>query len=110
MISRSAGARDVRQRPFSADALLDKIRCRSDQSDSASREGHRAVALTQFDNVAPEDLPEKIRGYRSQHVVVAGDDLEELVPLEEVERRYILRVLSERRDIIARVYFDRIPR
>jgi two-component system response regulator HydG len=27
-------------------------------------------------------------------VVVAGDDLDELVPLEEVERRYILRVLE----------------
>jgi two-component system response regulator HydG len=54
----------------------------------------RAVALTRYDKIAPEDLPEKIRGYRSQHVVVAGDDLDELVPLEEVERRYILRVLE----------------
>jgi two-component system response regulator HydG len=27
-------------------------------------------------------------------VLVAGDDLEELVPLEEVEKRYILKVLQ----------------
>ena len=54
----------------------------------------RAVALTRYDNITPEDLPEKTRGYRSQHVVVAGDDLDELVPLEQVERRYILRVLE----------------
>jgi DNA-binding NtrC family response regulator len=54
----------------------------------------RAVALTRYDSIAPADLSEKIRGYRSQHVVVAGDDLEELAPLEEVERRYILRVLE----------------
>jgi DNA-binding NtrC family response regulator len=54
----------------------------------------RAVALTCYDNIAPEDLPEKIRDYHSKHVVIAGDDLEELAPLEEVERRYILRVLE----------------
>ena len=54
----------------------------------------RAVALTRFEMIGPEDLPEKLRDYRSHHVVVAGDDLDELVPLEEVERRYILRVLE----------------
>jgi len=53
-----------------------------------------AVALTAYDTVRPEDLPERIRGYQAKHVVVAGDNLEELVPLEEVERRYILRVLE----------------
>lgn len=54
----------------------------------------RAVALTRFDHIAADDLPERIRNYESRHIVVAGDDLEELVPLEEVERRYILRVLQ----------------
>jgi two-component system response regulator HydG len=54
----------------------------------------RAVALTRFDHIAAEDLPERIKSYQSQHIVVAGDDLEDLVPLEEVERRYILRVLQ----------------
>jgi DNA-binding NtrC family response regulator len=54
----------------------------------------RAVALTRFDKLTVEDLPEKIRDYRRSHVVLGGDDPAELVPLEEVERRYILHVLQ----------------
>jgi len=54
----------------------------------------RAVALTQFEAIAVDDLPEKIRGYRRSHVLVTSDDPTELVPLEEVERRYILRVME----------------
>ncbi|HEY4013416.1 MAG TPA: sigma-54 dependent transcriptional regulator [Polyangiaceae bacterium] len=54
----------------------------------------RAVALTRFDQVGVEDLPEKVRTYRRSHVLVASDDPSELVPLEEVERRYIARVME----------------
>jgi len=54
----------------------------------------RAVALTRYDQVAADDLPDKIKAYVTEHVLVAGNDLAELVPLEEVERRYILRVLE----------------
>ena len=54
----------------------------------------RAVALTRYDQVAADDLPDKIKAYVTAHVLVAGNDLAELVPLEEVERRYILRVLE----------------
>jgi len=54
----------------------------------------RAVALTRFDHIAADDLPERIKTFEPRHVVVAGDDLEEMVPLEVVERRYILRVLQ----------------
>ncbi len=54
----------------------------------------RAVALTRFEEIRVDDLPEKIRDYRFSHVLVAGNDPAELVPLEEVERRYILRVLE----------------
>jgi len=54
----------------------------------------RGVALTQFDHIRAEDLPERIRKYESRHVLVAGDDLNELVSLQEVEKRYILRVLQ----------------
>lgn len=54
----------------------------------------RAVALTRFEQIVVDDLPEKIRLYRSSHVLVAGDDPSELVPLEEVERRYIARVME----------------
>jgi DNA-binding NtrC family response regulator len=54
----------------------------------------RAVALTRFDKLIVEDLPEKIRDYRSSQVIIGGDDPGELVPLEEVERRYILHALG----------------
>jgi two-component system response regulator HydG len=54
----------------------------------------RAVALTRFDTLTVEDLPEKIRDYRSSQVILASNDPGELVPLEEVERRYILHVLD----------------
>jgi DNA-binding NtrC family response regulator len=54
----------------------------------------RAVALTRWEELAVEDLPEKIRQYSRSHVIVAGDDPSELVPLEEVERRYIVRVME----------------
>ena len=52
------------------------------------------MALTRFTEIVVEDLPEKIRSYRKTHVVVASDDPSELVPLEEIERRYILRALE----------------
>jgi two-component system response regulator HydG len=54
----------------------------------------RAVALTHFEQIAVEDLPEKVRDYRQSHVIVASDDASDLVPMEEVERRYVLRVLE----------------
>ncbi len=54
----------------------------------------RAVALARYDQIGLDDLPEKIRDYQRSHVLVASDDPSELVPLEEVERRYILRVME----------------
>jgi two-component system response regulator HydG len=54
----------------------------------------RAVALTRFDQITVEDLPEKIRNYQSSHVVVASDDPSDLLNMNEVERRYIQRVLK----------------
>jgi DNA-binding NtrC family response regulator len=54
----------------------------------------RAVALTRSESIGSADLPEKIRNYRTSHVLVAATDPSELVPLEEVEKRYILRVLE----------------
>jgi two-component system response regulator HydG len=54
----------------------------------------RAVALTRYDTIVVEDLPEKIREYKSSNIVVATEDASQLLPMEEVERRYILRVLK----------------
>ncbi len=54
----------------------------------------RAVAVTRFEEIAVDDLPERIRSYRASHVVVASDDPTELQSMAEVERRYIARVLE----------------
>jgi two-component system response regulator HydG len=54
----------------------------------------RSVALTRYDQIGVDDLPEKVRSYRSSHVIVAGDDPSELVRMEELERRYIVRVME----------------
>ena len=54
----------------------------------------RAVALASFDHIAVEDLPEKVKNYRSNQVVLTADDPSELVSLEEIERRYVTRVLE----------------
>ena len=54
----------------------------------------RAVALTTYEQITVDDLPEKVRNYSRSHVLIASDDPAELVSLEEVERRYVLRVLE----------------
>jgi two-component system response regulator HydG len=54
----------------------------------------RAVALASFDDIAVGDLPEKIRSYQSTQIVLAGDDPTDLVPLDEMDRRYVARVVE----------------
>jgi two-component system response regulator HydG len=54
----------------------------------------RAVALAQFDQVGVDDLPERVREFKSSRIAIESSDPTELLPMEEVERRYILRVLE----------------
>jgi two-component system response regulator HydG len=54
----------------------------------------RAVALSAGPTIGVEDLPDKVRRYRAQHVVISSDDPSELASMEEVERRYIARVME----------------
>jgi two-component system response regulator HydG len=54
----------------------------------------RAVALARNDTITIDDLPEKILEYRDDRLTLGGTDPEELVTLEDVERRYILHVLK----------------
>jgi DNA-binding NtrC family response regulator len=49
-----------------------------------------AVALARFDRILVEDLPERVRAYRPTRVLLGGEDPTQVLPLEEVERRYIL--------------------
>jgi two-component system response regulator HydG len=54
----------------------------------------RAAAMCSGDDIALEDLPEKVRKYRSEALPVAAQTSEEVVTLDELERRYIDRVLK----------------
>lgn len=53
----------------------------------------RAVALAHFEEVQDEDLPDKIRAQQTRRSL-SGTDLPELLTLEEIERRHVLRVLE----------------
>lgn len=66
----------------------------------------RAVALTTYDTITLDDLPEKIRQHRGGTVFIGGEDPTELVPLEEIENRYIdhvLKAVNQNRTQAARV-------
>jgi two-component system response regulator HydG len=52
------------------------------------------VALARFDHLTVEDLPEKIRAYRADRFVMAANDVDEIISLDEIERRYIIRVIK----------------
>jgi two-component system response regulator HydG len=54
----------------------------------------RAVALARGGQLALQDLPERVRERGARHVIVSVDEPSDIVPLEEMERRYILRVLD----------------
>jgi DNA-binding NtrC family response regulator len=54
----------------------------------------RAVALARFEMLGVDDLPEKLRDYKPSRVIIESEDPSELLPMEEVERRYVLRVLQ----------------
>ena len=54
----------------------------------------RAVALTAHEQLTVDDLPEALRSYRGTQLVLASDHPAELVTAQEVERRYVLRVLE----------------
>jgi len=54
----------------------------------------RAVALTRHDTIIPDDLPERVLRYRQRDIVLGGEDPMELLPMSEIERRYLLHVLD----------------
>lgn len=54
----------------------------------------RAVALTQFDRIGVDDLPERIANFKSSRVTIGVTDPSAILPMDEVERRYITQVLE----------------
>jgi two-component system response regulator HydG len=54
----------------------------------------RAIALARFNAVTADDLPEKIQRHVPDQFVVAIDETTEILPVEELEKRYIRRVIK----------------
>jgi DNA-binding NtrC family response regulator len=54
----------------------------------------RAVALARFDELTLEDLPERVRSYRADQFMMTANEVEEILPLDEIEQRYIARALK----------------
>ncbi len=54
----------------------------------------RAVAMARFREITPEDLPERIRAYRNNRIVISAETMNEIVTVDELERRYIGQVLK----------------
>jgi DNA-binding NtrC family response regulator len=53
----------------------------------------RAVALTRFTRITVEDLPERVRSYESTRITPIDVDAEQVLTIQELEKRYIERVL-----------------
>jgi DNA-binding NtrC family response regulator len=57
----------------------------------------RAVFLSRSKTIEVSDLPESIRNYAGANALPTSFDAANLVPLEEIERRYVLHVLKATR-------------
>ncbi len=55
----------------------------------------RAVALARFDELTVDDLPDKVRAFVAADAPVPGVATDEVLTLDEVERRYVQRVLAQ---------------
>jgi DNA-binding NtrC family response regulator len=53
-----------------------------------------AVALARGSRIELDDLPEKIRSYRADRFTVSANQPEEIITIDELERRYVMRVLT----------------
>ena len=54
----------------------------------------RAVTLARFDQVGVDDLPKRLRDFKSKRVLIDADDPSEMPTLETLERRYVHKVLE----------------
>jgi DNA-binding NtrC family response regulator len=54
----------------------------------------RAVALCRGNEITPSELPEKVRVFQPTRMVVGGDDPSDLITLDEMEQRYVRKVLA----------------
>ena len=54
----------------------------------------RAVALARFGELTVDDLPDRVRAYQADRFVVSVEAATELITMEEVERRYVIRAMT----------------
>ncbi len=54
----------------------------------------RAVALSRFDRIVADDLPQRIRTHRTDRISSGAGEPAEIVTMDELERRHVLRVLK----------------
>jgi two-component system, NtrC family, response regulator HydG len=54
----------------------------------------RAVALARFDHVSVEDLPDAVRACRRDQALTQREDDTEIITLDELEHRYIVRAVK----------------
>ena len=54
----------------------------------------RAMALSQFDHIGVDDLPERISRVQPTRLEVEIADVTEFLPMDEIERRYVAQVLA----------------
>jgi DNA-binding NtrC family response regulator len=53
-----------------------------------------AVALAPLDEIDVDDLPERVRAFKPPHVLIEGTAPVDLLTMNDVERRHVLRVLD----------------
>jgi DNA-binding NtrC family response regulator len=54
----------------------------------------RAAALAAYSEIGVDDLPDKVTQHQSTHLILDTSNPEEMLSLEEVERRYLKRALE----------------
>jgi two-component system response regulator HydG len=54
----------------------------------------RAVTLCRYSELTLDDLPEKVQNSRRAPAVIPSDEPSDLVSMEEIERRYVMRVFE----------------
>jgi DNA-binding NtrC family response regulator len=54
----------------------------------------RAVALTRHEEIQVDDLPESVKKYQSETLSVLSDASSTLLPMAEVEQRYVTKILK----------------
>jgi two-component system, NtrC family, response regulator HydG len=54
----------------------------------------RVVTMARYEQVTLDDLPERVRAYRPDPLVVQPEAAEQILTVDEVERRHILRIIK----------------